>query len=211
MPFLDDHRWFEINVSPTEPAGNTPAVFLDRDGVVIEEKHYIRHPDDVDVIPGVREKIAEINRLKVPIILVTNQSGIGRGLLEWSDYARVHARILQILGNPGAFSAVYANSYLPDDAVSEWRKPNTGMLDQAAKDLGIDLSSSLMVGDKSIDLEAANSAGVGQLVHVLTGHGKSERQAVRESYPQAVFIDSLADLNLDALRQSRNSISSKSQ
>lgn len=205
MPFLDDQRWFEINVN-LEPTGEkTPAVFLDRDGVVIDEKHYIRNPDDVEVLPGVREKIAEINKLKVPIILVTNQSGIGRGLLEWRDYDRVHARIVDILGGVTPFGAVYANSYRPSESDAEWRKPNAGMFLQAARDINVDLSSSLMVGDKLIDLEAANSAGVGVLVHVLTGHGKRERNSVREAFPRAVLVDSLAELSLNPLLSLRNS------
>jgi D-glycero-D-manno-heptose 1,7-bisphosphate phosphatase len=197
MPFIDDHRWFDIRVGDAGPGSKRPAVFLDRDGVVIDEKHYIRNPADVDVLPGVREKIAEIRKLKVPIILVTNQSGIGRGLFEWADYHRVHERIVEVLGDPEAFEAVYANSYLPDQVPSDWRKPNPGMFLQAAKDLNVDLASSLMVGDKTIDLEAAHSAGVGHLVHVLTGHGKSQRTAVKNSFSQAVLIDSLADLSLE--------------
>lgn len=207
MPFLDSNRWYQINAAPEPGSVKSPALFLDRDGVVIEEKHYIRNPEDVEILPGVREKLEEINRLKVPIILVTNQSGIGRGFFGWPDYDRVHARILDLLGDSGVFRAVYANSYLPDDVDSHWRKPNTGMFVQAAQDLHLDLSSSLMVGDKSIDLEAANSAGVGHLVHVLTGHGKSERSMVRESFPRAVFIDSLADLSVETVPAYRNSTS----
>jgi D-glycero-D-manno-heptose 1,7-bisphosphate phosphatase len=205
MPFLDDHRWYQINAAPEPGSVRSPALFLDRDGVVIEEKHYIRNVEDVELLPGVREKLAEINTLKVPIILVTNQSGIGRGFFGWADYDRVHARILDLLGDTEVFGAVYANSYLPEDPDSHWRKPNAGMFVQAAEDLHIDLSSSLMVGDKSIDLAAANSAGVGHLVHVLTGHGKSERSMVRKSFPQADLIDSLADLSVERFLPRRNS------
>ena len=151
------------------------------------------------MLPGTREKLAEINSLKVPIILVTNQSGIGRGMFAWSDYDRVHARIMELLGGLTPFAAIYANSYTPFDDSGDWRKPMPGMFVQAAADLNIDLASSLMVGDKCIDLEAATSAGVGHLAHVLTGHGSSERSRVIESFPQAVLVDSLGDLDVGAL------------
>jgi len=197
MPFLDDHRWYEINSAAESSPEKTPAVFLDRDGVIISEKHYIRHPDDVEILPGVADKLAEIRSLKLSTIVVTNQSGIGRGLLAWDDYERVHLRIRELLSMAQPFDAVYANAHHANDDSAEWRKPNPGMFLQAAADMNLDLSSSLMVGDKWVDLEAANRAGVGHLAHVLTGHGSSERAKVVESFPRALLIDSLADLRLE--------------
>ncbi len=183
---------------------DAPAVFLDRDGVIIAEKHYISDPDQVAVLPGVSEKLAEIRDLNIPIIVLTNQSAIGQGLFGWDSYDRVNSRILEILGIEAPFTAVYANSYPPSAGTEQWRKPNPGMFIQAALDLNLDLSSSLMVGDKWVDLEAASRAGVGRLVHVLTGHGIRERAKVLESFPQASIIDSLAQLDIETMLRARD-------
>lgn len=208
MPFLDESRWYDLNTGPSDRGSKTPAIFLDRDGVIIEEKHYISRPEQVEVLPGIPEKIAELRALKVPIIVITNQSGIGQGLLKWSDFDLIQARLMEILGMENPFSAVYANSHLSADNQADWRKPNPGMLLTAARDLNIDLESSLMVGDKWVDLEAANRAGVGHLAHVLTGHGNSERPKVLESFPRAVLLDSLADLIIEPVFPARISNSS---
>lgn len=205
MPFLDDHRWYEINSAAESLPERSPAVFLDRDGVIISEKHYIRNPDDVEILPGVAGKLAEIRGLRLPTIVVTNQSGIGRGFFAWDDYDRVHLRIRELLPMSQPFDAVYANAHHAGDNSAEWRKPNPGMFIQAAADMNIDLAASLMVGDKWVDLEAANRAGVAHLAHVLTGHGRSERQKVVESFPRAVLVDSLADLRIELFFPERNS------
>lgn len=197
MPFLDESRWCELNADPSARGARTPAVFLDRDGVIIEEKHYISRPEQVEVIPGVREKIAEFLTLKVPVIVVTNQSGIGQGLLKWTDYDLIQARLVEHLGGASPFSGVYANSHLSVEHHAEWRKPNPGMIMRAVEDLNIEVQSSLLVGDKWVDLEAGRRAGIGHLAHVRTGHGAKERHKVIRSFPEAALIDSLAALNVE--------------
>lgn len=201
MPFLDESRWFESYAELAQPSAKTPALFLDRDGVVIVEKHYLRDPEQVELYPGVSEMLKSLHELKVPIVLVTNQSGIGQQLFGWPEYDLVHRRMLSLLKMDRPFAAAYANAYHPADTEASWRKPNPGMILQAAADLNICLESSVMVGDKCVDLEAATRAGVKQLIHVKTGHGAGERQDVLRNFPQAGLIDSLAKLNLDLLRR----------
>lgn len=196
MPFLDESRWYEIHEDHGASSAPRPGVFLDRDGVVIEEKHYLQDPGDVELYPGVADVLASLAQTGVPVVLVTNQAGIGRGMFRWDQYHLVHNRMLELLGIPRPFAAVYANAYAPGDAGAEWRKPEPGMFLRAAEDLNISLGESVMVGDKLVDLEAAARAGISGLVHVRSGHGEEERPAITREYPQAELIDSLAQLDV---------------
>lgn len=200
MPFLNEQRFYEIHKDFHPPSRKTPAIFLDRDGVVIVEKHYLKDPEEVELYPGVAEKFESLSRLKVPVVLVTNQSGIGQGLFGWADYQRVHQRMLELLGMDQPFTAVYANGHHPAETQASWRKPNPGMMLQAASDMNLALASSVMVGDKWVDLEAAARAGISRLIHVRTGYGVIEVAAVMKDFPQAVTIDSLARLDLDIFK-----------
>jgi D-glycero-D-manno-heptose 1,7-bisphosphate phosphatase len=195
MPFLDEHRWYELRDEAIDSRAKTPAIFLDRDGVIIEEKHYLRDPEQVSLYPGIAEKIEVLLQLNVPIVIVTNQSGIGQGLFGWSDYKLVHQRILDLLDIGQPFSAVYANAHHPSETEASWRKPNPGMFLQAAEHLNICLESSIMVGDKWVDMEAAFRAGIRHLIHVKSGHGVDDRHKVIMSYPQAKFVDSLEQVD----------------
>lgn len=197
MPFLDNQQWYEIYDASPRRQIKSPAIFLDRDGVIIEEKHYLCDPAQVEIFPGVSEKLTSLLQHKIPIVVVTNQSGIGQGLFGWSEYNLVHQRILDMLKMDNPFTAVYANAHPPAETAASWRKPNPGMFLQAAADLNICLESSAMVGDKWVDLEAASRAGVKHLIHVKTGHGLSERQKITRHFPQARLINSLADFVVD--------------
>lgn len=198
MQFLDSERCFEISNSPDHSAAQVPAIFLDRDGVIIEDKHYLRDPEKVELIPGVAEKIRSLRNVGVPLVIVTNQSGIGQGMYGWDEYEAVHKRMIELLAVEQPFTAVYANAYPPTEAQAEWRKPNPGMFLQAASDLNLCLESSVMIGDKLVDLKAAERAGIKRLVHVMTGHGVTERRKVVAAYPQAELFESLADVDIDS-------------
>ena len=156
----------------------TPALFLDRDGVLIEDKHYLCNPDDVKLCHGAKKLLEQAKNNQWPVVIITNQSGIARGFFDWSTYELVTQRLLQILGIEILISAIYANGHGPNAPSNSWRKPSPGMLLAAAKDLNIDLSRSILVGDRLTDLRAGASAGLPFLIHVLTGHGKEERAAV---------------------------------
>lgn len=166
----------------TPPLNSRPALFLDRDGVVIEDMDYISKADDVRLIDGVRQTIDQFRAAGHAIVIVTNQSGVARGYFERSDYLAVEARIKALLNDSGP-DAVYAcpfhvNGKPPFDVNHPWRKPGDGMLRTAAERLSIDLSKSVMVGDRLSDIEAGLSAGLRGVVHVLTGIGTRERQKV---------------------------------
>lgn len=153
-----------------------PAVFLDRDGVIVEEVGYLHKVEDITLIASAPAAVARLNAAGVPVVVVTNQAGIGRGYYTWTDFERVQAEIEARL-LPGVVDGVWACGYHIDGEVAElrkdhaWRKPHPGMLLDAAEVLGIDLSRSWLVGDKVIDIECAVAAGLGGAVLVRTGYG----------------------------------------
>jgi D-glycero-D-manno-heptose 1,7-bisphosphate phosphatase len=132
------------------------ALFLDRDGTIIEDTGYVCRVEDVRLLPGVREALADLQQ-HYRLVLVSNQSGIGRGMFGHAELDAVHARMNQLLAEV-RFAGVYYCVHRPEDGC-QCRKPRPGMLQTAARDLGINLSQSIMVGDKSSDVEAGAAAG----------------------------------------------------
>lgn len=131
------------------------AVFLDRDGTVIADRHYLADPDGVEVLPGAAEAIAELNERGVPVFLVTNQSGIGRGMFTGEDFGRVQERLTEELAYRGArLDGVYFCPHSPDDEC-DCRKPATGLFERAAREHDLDLKKSIFIGDRMRDLEPA--------------------------------------------------------
>jgi D-glycero-D-manno-heptose 1,7-bisphosphate phosphatase len=176
--------WCEIHC--TDCAGR-PAVFLDRDGVIVEDVDYLAHAHKLHIIPGSAEAVARCNRLGTPVILVSNQSGIGRGFYGWSDFAAVQAALSGALAEVGAhFDAVLACAYHADAhgeyrvADHPWRKPNPGMLREAGKRMLLDLSNSWIIGDRASDLAAGQAASLRGGVLVVTGYGQKERETALE-------------------------------
>ena len=157
-----------------------PALFLDRDGVLIEDRHHLSDPAQVAICPGVENLLALAHQHNFAVVVVTNQSGIARGFFDWDAYERVTDRLLALLGPNAPIAAIYANGHGPDAPSSSWRKPSPAMLQAAAADLNLDLSRSLLIGDRLTDLQAGARAGLPFLWHVLTGHGVNERPAVEQ-------------------------------
>jgi D-glycero-D-manno-heptose 1,7-bisphosphate phosphatase len=158
-----------------------PALFLDRDGVIVEETGYLGRPQEVALIPGAAETIAAFNAAGTPVVVVTNQSGVARGYFSWADFEAVQAEIAGRLAAGGAhLDAVFACAFHEkghgDLAVADhpWRKPSPGMLHAAAARLGIALDRSHIVGDKAGDLAAGKAAGLAGGLHVATGHGHGD-------------------------------------
>lgn len=155
-----------------------PALFLDRDGTLNVEVDYLHRVEDVALVPGAGEAVAALNRRGIPVVVVTNQSGIGQGRFGWKEFEAVSARLAELLAEHGAhLDATYVAPHSPR-GVDEYhhpdhpdRKPNPGMLQRAAEEHGLDLSRSWMVGDKDIDLEAGLAAGC-RVALVLTGYGR---------------------------------------
>ncbi len=156
-----------------------PAVFLDRDGTLNEEVDYLHKPEDLVLIPGAAEAVARLNAAGIPVVVVTNQSGIGRGFYDWPDFSAVMGRMDDLLAQAGArIDAVYVSPHHEkgqgDYAIPDHpdRKPNPGMLTRAAETHGLDLARSWMVGDKDIDIQAGHRAGC-RACMVRTGYGSS--------------------------------------
>lgn len=132
-----------------------PAAFLDRDGVLIEDRGHVHRPADVRLLPVVAPALDRLKRAGWLLVVVTNQSGICRGLFQAQDYERTTAHLRALLPQ---IDAVYHCPHVPGDGCG-CRKPAPGMLLQAADDLGIDLRRSIMVGDRWTDVLAGNAAG----------------------------------------------------
>ena len=138
-----------IRETPTRPA-----VFLDRDGTIIDDVHYLARPDLVRLRPGAGDAIARLNRAGVPVVLVTNQSGIARGVITEADYERVHHRLVELLAAHGAhIDASYVCPHHPDfGGKCECRKPGTLLFRRAASEHALDLARSTFIGDRWRDV-----------------------------------------------------------
>lgn len=154
------------------------AVFLDRDGTINEEAEYLDNPAKLRLLPKAAEAICLLNRAGVPVILVTNQAGVGRGYFPESAVHAIHRELARRLTRQGAhLDAIYYCPHRPDEGC-ECRKPNPGMLLQAAKEHSLDLTRSFVVGDKVIDMEAGWRVGC-RMVLVLTGYGAEVQETFR--------------------------------
>ncbi len=151
-----------------------PAIFIDRDGTLMEDVPWITNPAEVRLFPGVREALQDLKRAGFRVVMVTNQSGIGRGWMTVAQFEAVQARLLELLGSD-VFDGIYMCPDRPD-APSERRKPAPGMIFEAARDLKIDLARSWMIGDKASDVECGQNANV-KSVQVRTGEGEKQRSA----------------------------------
>ncbi len=172
-----DGVWTQT-LTPRTQTEDRPALFLDRDGVVVEDAHYLHKPEEVVLTPNAAQTIKRANALNVPVIFVTNQAGIGYGYFGWDDFVAVQTRILGDLAEDGAhvdgvfacpFHAKAQGVYAHDDHPA--RKPNPGMLQLARDMMGVQLEKSWIVGDRALDVLAGKNAGLSGGVHVLTGHG----------------------------------------
>jgi D-glycero-D-manno-heptose 1,7-bisphosphate phosphatase len=155
------------------------AVFLDRDGTINVEKDYLHKIEDFAFIPGAPEAIKRLKDAGLLVIVVSNQSGIGRGYFDEQAVETLHEHIQAELAAYGtSVDAFYFCPHHPDEGVGEYkiscdcRKGSPGMLLQAAKEHDIDLSKSFMIGDKPADIEAGERAGC-QSILVLTGYGET--------------------------------------
>ena len=188
----------KVIVHPSLLGRRQSALFLDRDGVIIEDKHYLSNPSKVKLCPNIKEVLKSAFENDFIIVVITNQSGIGKGFFGWDEYKSVTERMLFLLGDQYKINAIYANSYTDFDD-GYWRKPQPGMFFEAAGDLSIDLKSSIMIGDRDSDLKAGISAGLTKLVHVLTGHGIDERKKIikkTDKYGNYIYQSKRANLFL---------------
>ncbi|MBI5775487.1 MAG: HAD family hydrolase [Verrucomicrobia bacterium] len=147
------------------------AVFLDRDGTLIEEKVYLADPDKVVIFPGTGPALRRLMDAGFLLFIVTNQSGIGRGYYTLDDMHAVNARLGELLARDGVrFEKIYFAPEAPEQP-SRGRKPSPQFLFDARDEFGVDLAQSYMIGDKLLDVECGGSAGVKQSILVRTGYG----------------------------------------
>jgi D-glycero-D-manno-heptose 1,7-bisphosphate phosphatase len=157
-----------------------PAIFLDRDGVIIENRPaYVRSWADVEIFPLALEALARVKNSGYKIVLITNQAGIGKGLIQPEIAQEINHRLSQEVQKAGGrIDGVFVCPHTPEDGC-DCRKPRPGLFFQAEKALSIDLSHSIMIGDTLNDLQAARAAGIEKVALVLTGLGAQQAQ-----YPQ---------------------------
>jgi len=182
----------------TLPAETRPAVFLDRDGTMIEDVGYLDRLDRVAWFPWTVDAIRALNRAGLPVVVLTNQSGIARGFFTESFVDETHRHMTAVLAAGGArVDAYYYCPHHPSGTVSEYarrcdcRKPGRGLVDRAARDLGIDPASSFVVGDKWLDVELGRRIG-GRGILVRTGMGAAEEGRAPADVKADAIVDNLA-------------------
>jgi len=214
LPVDDDGVWVEILNRP-KPSVPQPTLFLDRDGVIVEEVNYLHKADDTRLIEGAADTIRWANLANIPVAVVTNQAGIGYGMYGWEEFAVVQERMLDDLSDADAFvNAVIACPFHAkgkppyNDPDHPCRKPNPGMLLKAAERMAIDLARSWIVGDRAGDIGAGKNAGLIGGIHVTTGHGgdpleRSNSMALGSRDYRVIGASSIADVpaHVQSLRE----------
>ena len=197
--------WSEVLSPPVETEGRA-ALFLDRDGVIVEEVNYLHRPQDVRLIDGAADVIRRANTNSIAIVVITNQAGIGRRYYDWQHFIAVQAEITRQLNSLNVHvDAVFACPH-HTDARDPYqhpnhpaRKPNPGMIRMAEELLGVELARAWIVGDRASDVRAGRNGGLAGGVHVATGHGSRENErATAEALATDTFpvlgLGSIADL-----------------
>jgi D-glycero-D-manno-heptose 1,7-bisphosphate phosphatase len=163
-----------------------PAVFFDRDGTLNEEVEFLSAPEQLRLIPGAGRAVRAVNENGFLAVVVSNQSGIARGLFTEADLIPIHAKFRQELGASGArIDRIYYCPHHPTAGIPPYRvdcdcrKPRTGMLRRAEEEMGVDLSGSYVIGDRTVDVLAGRNAGAKGIL-VLTGYGMTAAGECRE-------------------------------
>jgi len=174
-------------------APGQPAVFLDRDGTLIEERVYLHDPEKVVVVSGTGIALRQLQEAGYLLFIVTNQSGIGRGYYTLEAMEAVHRHLLALFARDGVrFKKVYFAPEAPEQP-SRGRKPSPQFLFDARAEFGVDLSRSYMIGDKLLDLECGWNAGVARSLLVRTGYGVEVERDSPTRIGAAVVVDNVAD------------------
>lgn len=173
------------------PAPLSRAVFLDRDGTLNIERRYLARPEDLVLFPGTEAALRRLQDAGFELVIVTNQSGIGRGYYTEADMHRVHERLLALLAPHGiVIRRIYFAPEAPEQP-SRGRKPSPQFLLDAREEFGLDLAASYMIGDKLIDLECGWNAGVKRSILVRTGYGAEVERDEPGRITRAWVVDDL--------------------
>ncbi len=158
-------------------------VFLDRDGTIIRDKHYLADPDEVELLDGAVQGLRALAGLGAVLVVVSNQSGVGRGYFTEEDVALVTDRLDELLDEHGVRPAGYYHCPHAPEKGCNCRKPATGLVDQARTDLGLstDPERCFVIGDKDADVELARNVGA-QSILVLTGKGAEHKDRCRPDF-----------------------------
>ena len=186
------------NDTPPPMKALRPAVFLDRDGTINEQMGYINHISRFQLLPGVAEAIRRLNEADIPVVVVTNQSGLARGYFPEELLVAVHEKMERLLAEQGAHvDGIYICPHHPEAKNEKYRlacncrKPGTGLLVRAAEEKDLDLARSFVVGDRWSDLKSAVACGATPVL-VLTGYGRGDAQYIgpgQEVQPAFVGVD----------------------
>ena len=169
-------------------------VILDRDGTIIIERNYLSHPDEVELLPGVGQALRELRKLDLGLVVVTNQSGLGRGYLDQARLDEIHARLRELLEAESAEpDGIYYCPHHPDDDCS-CRKPRPGLVELAARELHFDPSASFFIGDKACDVDLGRRLG-GVTFLVRTCYGR-QHEASGNVEPHFMVDDLVAAVKI---------------
>ncbi len=178
----EDGVWVQLLKQPIGTLVH-PTLFLDRDGVIVDDVGYLHKVQDTVLIPGSVETIRRANLLGLPVVIVTNQSGIGRGIFGWQEFSAVQEKMLNDLSDGGAYVNAVLACPFHVEANPPWnnvnhpdRKPAPGMLLRAGKLFSIDYTRSWIIGDHANDIRAGKSAGIQGGLLVASGHGSCSHQ-----------------------------------
>jgi len=177
-------------------------VFLDRDGTLNHEVNYIRTPAELRLIPGAGSAVHKLNKRRLAICVMSNQSGVARGYLTEEDLVLIHAKLEQELARSGGeIDRIYYCPHHPTEGIPPYnvvcdcRKPKTGMLQRGVEELGIDLERSFVVGDSVVDMQAGNAVKA-KTVLVLTGYGTA---AQKQCASGNIHVDHVAPTIVEAV------------
>ncbi len=168
-------------------------MFLDRDGTIIVDAHFLDDPERIEILPGAAEGIKLLNKAGIPVIILTNQSGVARGYFGREVVESIHDKLCEMLAEHGArVDAIYYCPHHPEGEVEEYRsdcrcrKPGPGMAEDAAREHSIDIRKSFVVGDMASDMELARNIGSKALL-VRTGEGLATEREIDNANIDAVF------------------------
>jgi D-glycero-D-manno-heptose 1,7-bisphosphate phosphatase len=187
----------------------TPALFLDRDGTINEEVDFLTNPDHLHLLPGAANALREAIKAGFKIFIITNQSGIARGLLSEERLRDIHSSLIrQLKSEQVTIDGIYYCPHHPEFGEPPYRKecncrkPRPGMIEEAAQSFDLDLVRSFVIGDRLIDIQTGNTIGIPSIL-VLTGYGKEELELCRK---ERVPISYVAQDLSDAVRYIQTSI-----
>ena len=179
-------------------------------------QNHLSNPNKVKLEKGVKKLMEFLSFECIPIIIITNQSGIYKGDYSWQDYEKVTERMISLLGESVKITAIYANGEDRKKSNLKWRKPSPKMLTLAKEEYNIELKNSILIGDRLSDIRSGLNANVKNLIHVMTGHGEKERELIINFFKKInntklqikdsnlILIKTIEEISLSFLKKNLN-------